>query len=66
MKSKWIQKKIIINWNYIFCAEKDKKDKIVTEYLLEGLNNYIYITYCIRDKEQLIKEVEKVLKENKK
>lgn len=48
----------------VLCAEKDE---IVAEYSLEGLNNNIFAsqyTYCIPDKEQLIKEVEKVLREN--
>lgn len=48
----------------VLCAEKDE---IVAEYSLEGLNNNIFAsqyTYYIPDKEQLIKEVEKVLREN--
>ncbi len=48
----------------ILCAEKDK---IMLEYALGGLSNNIFAstyTYYIPDKEQLISEVEKVLKEN--
>lgn len=48
----------------ILCAEKDK---VMLEYALGGLSNNIFAstyTYYIPDKEQLINEVEKVLKEN--
>ena len=48
----------------ILCAEKDK---VALEYALGGLSNNIFAstyTYYIPDKEQLISEVEKVLKEN--
>lgn len=48
----------------VLCAEKDE---IVAEYSLEGLSNNIFASqyvYCIPNKEQLIREVEKVLKEN--
>lgn len=48
----------------ILCAEKDK---VALEYALGGLSNNIFAstyTYYIPDKEQLIIEVEKVLKEN--
>ena len=48
----------------ILCAEKDK---VALEYALGGLSNNIFAstyTYYIPDKEQLISDVEKVLKEN--
>ena len=48
----------------ILCAEKDK---VALEYALGGLSNNIFAstyTYYIPNKEQLISEVEKVLKEN--
>lgn len=48
----------------ILCAEKDK---VMLEYALGGLANNIFAstyTYYIPNKEQLISEVEKVLKEN--
>ena len=48
----------------ILCAEKDK---VALEYALGGLSNHIFAstyTYYIPNKEQLISEVEKVLKEN--
>ncbi len=48
----------------ILCAEKDK---VMLEYALGGLSNNIFAstyTYYIPDKEILISEVEKVLKEN--
>ncbi len=48
----------------ILCAEKDK---VMLEYALGGLSNNIFAstyTYYIPDKEMLINEVEKVLKEN--
>ena len=48
----------------ILCAEKDK---VALEYALGGLSNNIFAstyTYYIPNKEQLIREVEKVLKEN--
>ena len=47
----------------ILCAEKDK---VALEYALGGLSNNIFAstyTYYIPNKEQLIREVEKVLKE---
>ena len=47
----------------VLCAEKDE---IVAEYSLEGLNNNIFAsqyTYCIPDKEQLIKEKSEIEKE---
>jgi hypothetical protein len=47
----------------ILCADKDK---VALEYALGGLSNNIFAstyTYYIPDKEQLITEVEKVLKE---
>ena len=49
----------------ILCAEKDK---VMLEYALGGLSNNIFAstyTYYIPNKEQLISEVEKVLKDNK-
>lgn len=49
----------------ILCAEKDK---VALEYALGGLSNNIFAstyTFYIPSKEQLINEVEKVLKENK-
>ncbi len=48
----------------ILCAEKDN---VMLEYALGGLSNNIFAstyTYYIPNKEQLIHEVEKVLKEN--
>lgn len=48
----------------ILCAEKDN---IMLEYALGGLSNNIFAstyTYYIPDKDELINEVEKVLKEN--
>lgn len=48
----------------ILCAEKDK---VALEYALGGLSNNIFAstyTFYIPSKEQLINEVEKVLKEN--
>ena len=48
----------------ILCAEKDK---VALEYALGGLSNNIFAstyTFYIPSKEQLISEVEKVLKEN--
>lgn len=48
----------------ILCADKDK---VLLEYALGGLSNNIFAstyTYYIPDKEQLINEVERVLKEN--
>lgn len=48
----------------ILCAEKDK---VMLKYELGCLSNNIFAstyTYYIPDKEQLINEVEKVLKEN--
>lgn len=48
----------------IMCAEKDN---VMLEYALGGLSNNIFAstyTYYIPNKEELIKEVEKVLKEN--
>ena len=45
-----------------------EKDKVALEYALGGLSNNIFAstyTYYIPNKEQLIREVEKVLKENK-
>ena len=50
----------------ILCAEKDN---VMLEYALGGLSNNIFAstyTYYIPNKEQLIHEVEKVLKENQK
>lgn len=50
----------------ILCTERDK---VVLEYALGGLSNNIFAssyTYYIPDKEQLINEVEKVLKDNEK
>ena len=44
-----------------------EKDKVALEYALGGLSNNIFAstyTYYIPNKEQLIREVEKVLKEN--
>ena len=49
----------------ILCVEKDK---VALEYALGGLSNNIFAstyTFYIPSKEQLINEVEKVLKENK-
>jgi len=49
----------------ILCAEKDE---VVAEYALGGLTNQIFASkyvYYLPDKELLIKQVEKVLKENK-
>lgn len=43
------------------------KDKVLLEYALGGLSNNIFAstyTYYIPNKEQLINEVEKVLKSN--
>lgn len=48
----------------ILCADKDK---VLLEYALGGLSNNIFAstyTYYIPNKEQLISEVEKVLKDN--
>ena len=48
----------------ILCAEKDK---VALEYALGGLSNNIFAstyTYYIPKKEELISEVEKVLKSN--
>ena len=44
----------------ILCAEKDK---VALEYALGGLSNNIFAS-TFPNKEQLISEVEKVLKEN--
>lgn len=44
-----------------------EKDKVALEYALGGLSNNIFAstyTYYIPNKEQLISEVKKVLKEN--
>jgi len=46
------------------CAEKDN---VMLEYALGGLSNNIFArtyTYYILNKEELIKKIEKVLKEN--
>lgn len=43
------------------------KDKTVAEYSLEGITNNLFAskyTYIIPDKEILINEVEKIIKEN--